>query len=61
MTQSDYASPLRFTRPLAIAAHNLHLIRGDRSLVVQLKRNILDQECPHFIAESVGIEVSLWG
>lgn len=50
---------LRFARPLAVAANNLDLVCCDRGLVIQLERHILDQERPHFIAESVCIEVTL--
>lgn len=48
-----------FTRPLAVAADDLDLVCGHRSLIVQLEGHILDEERPDFIAESVGIEVAL--
>lgn len=50
---------LCLSRPLAIAADDLHLVRCDLGLIVQLERHILDQERPDFVAESVGIEVAL--
>lgn len=52
-------SDLYFTRSLAVAAHNLHLVGSDCGLVIQLERYILDQEGPDFVAKSVGIEVTL--
>lgn len=50
---------LRLSRPLAIAAHNLHLVCRHCRLVVQLESNVFDKECPHFVAESIRIQVSL--
>jgi hypothetical protein len=52
-------SDLCFTRSLAVAAHNLHLIGSDCGLVIQLKGYVLDQEGPDFVAKSVCIEVAL--
>jgi len=52
-------SDLCFTRPLAVAAHNLHLIGSDCGLVIQLEGYVLDQKGPNFVAKSVGIEVAL--
>lgn len=52
-------SDLCFTRSLAVAAHNLHLIGSDCGLVIQLEGYVLDQESPDFVAKSVGIEVAL--
>lgn len=50
---------LNLPRSLAIAADNLDLIGENGALVVQLEIDILDQECPDFVTESVGIQVSL--
>lgn len=50
---------LGFTGSLAVTADDLDLLRGHCGLVVQLEGYILDQECPHFVAESVGIEMAL--
>lgn len=50
---------LHLSRPLAIAADNLHLVSEDIALIVQLEVNILDKERPHFVAESVGIQMAL--
>lgn len=50
---------LNLSRSLAIAADNLHFIRKDGTLVVQFEVDIFDKERPDFIAESVGIQVSL--
>lgn len=44
---------------LAVTADDLDLVCRDLGLVVQLECNILDQERPNFVAESVGIEVTL--
>lgn len=50
---------LRLARPLAIAAHDLHLIRRNHRLIIQFEVDILDEECPHFVAEAVGIQMAL--
>lgn len=50
---------LSFTRPLAITAHNLDLIRRNSLLIIEFKGNILDQERPYFVTEAVCIEVAL--
>lgn len=50
---------LRLARSLAVAAHDLHPVRIDGSLVVEFELDILDQECPDLVAESVGIKVAL--
>lgn len=51
---------LRFTRSLAITAHNLDLVRSDSGLVIQLESDIFDQESPDFIAKSVRVQVTLF-
>jgi hypothetical protein len=44
---------------LAVAADDLDPVRRHRGLVIQLECDILDQERPNFVAESVGIQVTL--
>lgn len=44
---------------LAVTAHDLHFLRRNSCLVVQLEVDILDQEGPNFVAESISIEVTL--
>ena len=44
---------------LRIAAHNLDLVRRDIVLVVELEVDILDEERPDFVAEAVGIQMTL--
>lgn len=51
---------LCLARSLAVAAHDLHPIRGNGCLVVELEGDILDQERPHFVAEPVSVEVALF-
>jgi hypothetical protein len=48
-----------FSGPFAVAAHDLHFFRADRRLVIQFECDILNQESPDFVAESVRIEVAL--
>ena len=51
---------LRVAGSLAVAAHDLDLIRMDcLARVLHLECNILDQEGPDLIAEAVGIEMTL--
>lgn len=57
---SIHAADLCLARPLAVAAHDLNAVCGNGGLVVQLEGDILDQECPDFVAESVGIKVALY-
>lgn len=54
-----HAASLGLARPLAVAAHDLDAVCGNGGLVVQLEGDILDQECPDFVAESVGVKVAL--
>ena len=49
-----------FSRFLCIAAHNLDLLSLDVVLIVKLEINILDEECPDFVAEAVGIQMTLY-
>lgn len=56
---TTHAASLCLAGPLAVAAHDLNAVCGNGGLVVQLEGDILDQECPDFIAESVGIQVAL--
>lgn len=51
---------LCLARSLAVAAHDLHPVRGNGCLVVELEGDILDQERPDFVAEPVGVEVTLF-
>lgn len=46
---------------LRIAAHNLDLVGDDRlSAVLHLELDVLDQESPDLVAESVGVERALY-
>lgn len=47
------------SRPLAVAAHNLHLICLHGLLIIQLEGHILDEERPDVVAESVCVKVAL--
>jgi hypothetical protein len=53
-------SHLCLARSLAVAAHDLHPVRGNGCLVVELEGDILDQERPDFVAEPVSVEVALF-
>jgi hypothetical protein len=44
---------------LAVATDDLDPVRRHRGLVIQLECDVLDQERPDFVAESVGIQVTL--
>lgn len=48
-----------FSRTLRIAAHNLDLVGLDRSLILQLEVDILDEKGPDFIAEAVCVQMTL--
>lgn len=50
---------LLLSRPFRIAAHYLHLLRLNRGLIIKLKVHVLDQKCPDFVAEAVGVEMTL--
>lgn len=50
---------LCLSRPLAVAAHNLHLVRMDGRLVVELEVYVLDQKSPDLVAEAVCVKVTL--
>ena len=52
-------SSLLLPRLLRIAAHNLDLLRRDVILVVELEVDILDEERPDFVAEAVGVQMTL--
>ena len=45
--------------PLGVAADDLDLVRLDITRVVKLEVDILDQERPNLVAETVGIEMTL--
>lgn len=53
------ADPLLFTWPLGVAADNLDFIRLDRTRVVQLEVDVLDQKSPNLVAETVRIQMTL--
>jgi hypothetical protein len=51
---------LGVARSLTVAAHDLDLVRLHRlTRVLHLEYNVLDQESPDFVAESVGIKMAL--
>lgn len=53
-------SLLRISRPFAVAAHNLDLIRLHRlTRVLHLECDVFDQKGPDLVAETVGIKVTL--
>lgn len=47
------------SRPLGVAADNLDLLGLDGVLVVKFEVDILDQERPDFVAEAVGVQMTL--
>ena len=53
------AHGLGFPRPLGVTANNLDFIGLDRVLVVEFEVHILDQEGPDFVAEAIGVQVTL--
>lgn len=52
-------SALDFARSLRITAHYLHSVCVNVGRVIELEVDILDNESPDFVAESVRIEMSL--
>lgn len=56
---SNSHAPLLLPRLLRITAHNLDLLRRHSVLIIQLKVDVLDQKCPYFIAEAVGVKMAL--
>ena len=57
-----YSNPhpsLLLPRLLRITAHNLDLLRRHGILIIQLKVNVLNQKCPYFVAEAVGVKMAL--
>ena len=61
MSLSAKSVPLSLSRLLRVTADNLDLIRLDLlAVVVQLEGDVFDEESPNFVAESVGIEASLY-
>ena len=59
--QDMYVDLLGVARPLAVAAHDLNLIRVDRlARVLHLECNILNQESPDLVTEAVCIEMALY-
>lgn len=55
------SNPSHLSWPLAVAADNLHFIRVNLRIVVELEVDILDEERPHFVAETVCVEMALSG
>jgi hypothetical protein len=51
---------LSLSRALAVAADNLHLVRLNGGLVIQLESDILDQEGPNIVTEPVGVKMALF-
>jgi hypothetical protein len=51
---------LRISRPFAVTAHDLHLVRLHRlTRVLHLESDVLYQEGPDLVAETVGIKMTL--
>ena len=50
---------LGLSRSLRIAAHDFDLLSMDRVLVVKLEVDVFNQKSPYFIAEPVGIQMTL--
>lgn len=60
LVESIPAMVLFVVRPLRAAADNLHLVCDDSlRTVVHFEGDILDQECPHFITEPIGVKRTL--
>ena len=55
----ECATQSSLPRPLGIATNDLNLIRLNRRRILKLERDVLDQEGPDFVAEAVGIEMTL--
>ena len=57
----DSCNPaLLLPRLLRIAAHDLDLLSRDIVLIVKLKIDIFDEKGPDFVAEAVGIQMTLF-
>lgn len=53
-------SLLRLSRPFAVAAHDLDLVRLHRLTgVLHLEGDVFDEKCPDLVAETVGIKMTL--
>lgn len=52
-------SALGFTGTLRVTADNLDAVGVHLIRVVELEVDVLDDECPDIVAETVGIEVAL--
>jgi len=50
---------LHLTRTLRVAAHDLDLVRRDGVRIIEFEGDVLDNERPDLVAETVGIEVAL--
>ena len=44
---------------LAVHGYNLDLVRVERGSVLEFEVNVLDDKCPNFVAEPVGIKMTL--
>lgn len=53
------ASILLLTSLFSVAAHDFDLLRLNVVLVIELEVDILDQERPDFVTESIGVEMTL--
>ena len=52
-------SPLRLTRTLRVAADDLDAVGVDLIRVVELEVDVLDNERPDVITETIGVEMAL--
>jgi len=51
--------PSCLSRPLGVAADNLHFVRMHLLLTLELEVDVLYQKRPNFVTEAVGIQMSL--
>ncbi len=58
-TSSFCCRTLLLSWPLGVAADDLNFVRLDRTRVVQLEVDVLDEESPYFVAETVGVQMTL--
>lgn len=58
-SQLEPSPTLLLPRLLRITAHNLNLLRRHSILIIQLKVDIFNQKRPYFVAEAVGIKMTL--
>lgn len=55
----DVFDQTSLSRLLGTAAHDLHLIGLYGTLIIETEGNIANKERPDFVAEAIGIQVSL--